>query len=275
MAIGPIHDAEIFPFLNFVLFGYVLLIFFPRWKFTKVITLILPVVYSFLYLILVIDWIKKNPTKVSTVDFSTLQSVVELFKDEAAVFVGWTHYIAFDLMIARYIVLDAVEEGISHIFIVPLIPVTLMLGPVGLFSYSMIKYLQHIRFSEVLYVLTAMLCFFMVVWIFIFPGGSRFAFPSLAEDHKKYWHSLFPGSSYFNDALPPTIITKYIDHPDIVMLHVIPAGVWAALAPIQLLDAARRYMPVLHRWTGNDHLVECFCKIVSYCMLYCVLFVYR
>eukprot|EP01036_Dinobryon_divergens_P034637 gene34637-44779_t len=205
MAIGPIQDAEIFPFLNFVLLA----------------------VYSFLYLVLVIDWIKKNPTKVSSIDFSTLRSVVDLFKDEAAVFAGWTHYIAFDLMIARYIVLDAAEEGIPHIFIVPLVPVTLMLGPVGLFSYSIIKSVRNIRFS-----------------------GSRFAFPSLAEDHKKYWHSLFPESSYFSDALPPTIITKYFDHPDIVMLHVIPAGVWAMLAPIQLLDAARRYAPALHRWTG-------------------------
>eukprot|EP01035_Chromulina_nebulosa_P008253 gene8253-11185_t len=194
MAIGPIQDAEIFPFLNFVLLGYALIIFFPRWKFTKVITLILPAVYSFLYLVLVIDWIKKNPTKVSSIDFSTLRSVVDLFKDEAAVFAGWTHYIAFDLMIARYIVLDAAEEGIPHIFIVPLVPVTLMLGPVGLFSYSIIKSVRNIRFSEVLYVLMTMLCLFMVGWIFILPGGSRFAFPSLAEDHKKYWHSLFPES---------------------------------------------------------------------------------
>ena len=104
--------------------------------------MILPAVYSFLYLILVIDWIKKNPTKVSNIDFSTLRGVVELFKDEAAVFAGWTHYIAFDLMIARYIVLDAVEEGIPHILIVPLVPVTLMLGPIGLFSYSIISILS-------------------------------------------------------------------------------------------------------------------------------------
>ena len=101
MAIGPIQDSEIFPILNFVLFGYILLILFPRWKFTKVVTLIIPAAYSLLYLVLVIDWIKKNPTKASSVDFSTLRSIVELFKDEAAVFVGWTHYIAFDLMIAR------------------------------------------------------------------------------------------------------------------------------------------------------------------------------
>ena len=269
MAIGPIQDSEIFPFLNFVLFGYVLLILFPRWKFTKVVTLIIPAIYSLLYLVLVIDWIKKNPTKASSVDFSTLRSIVELFKDEAAVFVGWTHYIAFDLMIARFIVLDAVEEGISHMLIVSLIPLTLMLGPIGLFLYSIIKSLHHIRFSEALYVLATTLCFYMVVWIFVFPGGSRFAFSSLAESHKKYWHE----NSYSNDAIPPTLISKYADHPDIARLHVIPAGIWAALVPIQLLDAARRHMPALHRWTGkymSGITYDTVCMYVCMCMYICM-----
>ena len=249
MGLGPIGDERIFPYLNFVFLGYAILMFLPKWRFSRTITLFIAGVYSFLYLGLVMNWIISNPGKASSVDFSTFDGVLKLFKDNAAVMAGWTHYIAFDLMVARFIVFDAVDNGISHFLVLPLIPLTLMLGPIGLFSYLTLKSIHSLSFGQIMYGVATGLSLFMFVWIMVIPGGFRFGFSSLAASHKVFWHEL--NLKHFNgEALPPTINTKYIAHPDIVFLHTIPAAAWALLVPLQLLDAARQRLPVLHRMAG-------------------------
>mmetsp|Transcript_8723 Transcript_8723/g.12848 ORF Transcript_8723/g.12848 Transcript_8723/m.12848 type:complete len:110 (+) Transcript_8723:8-337(+) len=72
-------------------------------------------------------------------DFSTFEGVVNLFKDPNGVFVGWIHYVVFDALVGRWIALDSVDRGCSllvHVFvIVPVIFLTLMLGPMGWLLY--------------------------------------------------------------------------------------------------------------------------------------------
>mmetsp|Transcript_28961 Transcript_28961/g.39784 ORF Transcript_28961/g.39784 Transcript_28961/m.39784 type:complete len:406 (-) Transcript_28961:19-1236(-) len=245
--VGFVKDESIFPILNFVFIGYVFLIFFPRLKFTKTITLVIPCIYSALYLGLVVDWIKNNPDKTGTIDFSSLKGVINLFSDHAAVMAGWTHYIAFDLMVARFIIFDAQDVGISHFLVVPLVPLTLMLGPIGLFVYLILKTFRELGLSKSLYGLTLMLCSTMVIIIFIFPGSYHFAFPSISSAHKMNLENAYVNSPV---KLPVTILTKYFNHPIVTAIHVIPAGLWSFIVPFQLIPQLRSKAPFFHRLSG-------------------------
>jgi hypothetical protein len=48
---------------------------------------------------------------------------------------GWTHYLAFDLFIGGWEVRDAQRRGVPHLFIVPALVLTFLLGPAGLLLY--------------------------------------------------------------------------------------------------------------------------------------------
>merc|ERR1719356_2362309 len=72
-------------------------------------------------------------------NFSSLDGVAAVFSQRPVVLAGWTHYIAFDLMMSRHIILDSQACGLSHLAVVWTIPVTLMAGPSGLFAYYVTK----------------------------------------------------------------------------------------------------------------------------------------
>jgi Domain of unknown function (DUF4281) len=83
-------------------------------------------------------------------DFTSLDGVVTIFQDPNNVFVGWIHYIAFDLLVARMICLDSVERqgGSSsttwsltcHVLIVvPCMFATIMIGPTGFLLYMILR----------------------------------------------------------------------------------------------------------------------------------------
>jgi uncharacterized membrane protein len=44
---------------------------------------------------------------------------------------------------------------------------------------------------------------------------------------------------------------RYGDHPSVTLLHVIPGGLFLALAPLQFWAVLRRRNPALHRWSGR------------------------
>jgi hypothetical protein len=67
--------------------------------------------------------------------FFTLEGVMRLFKSPRVVLAGWIHYLAFDLMVGLYIVTDAASRGISHLWLLPALCLTLLFGPAGLLLY--------------------------------------------------------------------------------------------------------------------------------------------
>lgn len=71
--------------------------------------------------------------------FTTLQGVVNLFKNPRGVLVGWVHFLAFDLMVGLYIKFEATQMGISHFLQIPCFILTLMYGPFGLLLFFVIK----------------------------------------------------------------------------------------------------------------------------------------
>ena len=48
---------------------------------------------------------------------------------------------------------------------------------------------------------------------------------------------------------------RYRDHPYVALLHVIPGGLFLALAPLQFRAGLRARHPAIHRWSGRALLV--------------------
>ncbi len=53
--------------------------------------------------------------------------------------IAWAHFLAFDLFVGRWIYLDGRERGMSAWLISPLLFVTLLLGPLGLLAYLVVR----------------------------------------------------------------------------------------------------------------------------------------
>jgi hypothetical protein len=68
--------------------------------------------------------------------YGSLAGVMQLFDGEWATVAGWTHYLCFDLFVARWIMNDAPDAGY---WLTPILFLTLMFGPVGLLCYLAVR----------------------------------------------------------------------------------------------------------------------------------------
>jgi hypothetical protein len=121
---------------SFVLLGWILLIFLPKWKFTQTIilhgvVLLLAIVYSIL--------IAQGISEFKPDSFSTLANVKALFQEDNAVAAGWLHYLAFDLFVGAYVVRKSIQLGISRWIYTPILPFCFMFGPVGYLLFFIVK----------------------------------------------------------------------------------------------------------------------------------------
>ncbi|MDO1446002.1 ABA4-like family protein [Rhodocytophaga aerolata] len=120
-----------------VLPQWLLLIFAPRWKWTKwlrdtySIPLLLAVVYGYL--------IAAHMGEAPDSGFSSLTQVKNLFANDFLLLAGWIHYLAFDLVVGSWISKDAQQQGMSHLVVVPCLFFTFMLGPIGFLLYQLSK----------------------------------------------------------------------------------------------------------------------------------------
>ena len=71
--------------------------------------------------------------------FTTLAGVTALFSLPGNVMLGWTHYLAFDLFIGSWEVEDSAKIGLPHWAILISLALTFLVGPVGLFTYAIIR----------------------------------------------------------------------------------------------------------------------------------------
>ena len=100
------------------------------------------VVYSYLYPILLgIVYIVLLALTMQTGsgDFGSLAGVKALFSSEWAVVLGWVHYLVFDMFVGSWALQDSRMLGISHWLMIPCLFFTLMLGPVGLLMYLILR----------------------------------------------------------------------------------------------------------------------------------------
>ena len=115
--------------------GWVLLLAAPRRRWaTFVAGRVIPLGLAAAYLVLfVVHWFEGKG------GFSTLQGVADLFSNPWLLLAGWIHYLAFDLLIGAWEVRDAQRRGIPHLFVVPCLALTFMLGPAGWLLYRAVR----------------------------------------------------------------------------------------------------------------------------------------
>lgn len=68
-----------------------------------------------------------------------LDTVGRLLGQPAGTVAAWSHFLAFDLFVGRFIVLDARERALPWFALSPILALTLLLAPLGLFSYLVLR----------------------------------------------------------------------------------------------------------------------------------------
>ncbi len=128
---------QIFTIANLVaIVGWLLIAILPRWRGTRLVVLsgAIPLLLSTAYLVLVVMFFGAAEG-----GFDSLANVMKLFTNEWAVLAGWIHYLAFDLFIGAWEVRDAERRGVAHLWVIPCLVLTFLLGPIGLLAYSILR----------------------------------------------------------------------------------------------------------------------------------------
>ena len=120
------------------LVGWLLLVFLPRWRWTTtfITSWLIPTILAVAYLVLIVLYFRAAPENAS---FGSLEGVKTFFQLDGLLLAGWLHYLCFDLFIGSWEVRDARRQGIHHLLVIPCLVFTLMLGPVGLLGYLLLK----------------------------------------------------------------------------------------------------------------------------------------
>ena len=138
---GAITVDALFSFSSqLAMFGWVVLIFFPR-KLQLLNMLpkyIIPSLLSLTYAVLIMLYFFNTPG-----GFSTFQAVKTLFQTDSLLLAGWLHFLAFDLFIGAWIANKADSLGMSRLFQVPILFATFMLGPLGFIIFIGIRALMN------------------------------------------------------------------------------------------------------------------------------------
>lgn len=71
--------------------------------------------------------------------FSSLAGVAALFSNPWLLLAGWTHYLAFDLLVGVWEIRDSADRGIPHAAVVPCLALTFMFGPAGWLLYRIVR----------------------------------------------------------------------------------------------------------------------------------------
>jgi hypothetical protein len=132
---------EVFAYATYgVLPFWALLIVLPHLRLTDLIvhSIAAPLILGATYLWLFADG-AFTQNGGSLLDFFTLAGVMKLFTMKEAVVAGWVHYIVFDLFVGAWIGRDAQRRAVPHLLVVPCLLVTLLLGPLGLLLYLLLR----------------------------------------------------------------------------------------------------------------------------------------
>ena len=81
-------------------------------------------------------------------DMSSLAGVQALLSSDGGATIGWLHYLAFDLFVGVWIARNADRYGFGRIIQIPILFFTLMLGPLGLTLYLLLRFTRHDRVAD-------------------------------------------------------------------------------------------------------------------------------
>lgn len=99
---------------------------YPRW--------IAPILFSAAYAVLIIVYAPGAEG-----GFSSLQDLATFFATPEILLAGWLHYLAFDLLIGCWEVRDAKRLNVPFWFVLPCLPLTFLLGPIGFLVYVVVR----------------------------------------------------------------------------------------------------------------------------------------
>lgn len=129
--------------LSFLLIApfWLLMIFAPRWHVTRrlVASPLIAVGPALVYAVVLLPVIGLVLPLVAQ---PTLPEIAALLGTPRGATLGWLHFLAFDLLIARLIYLDLEPRGVSALILAPLFVLTLLLGPVGYLVYLVLRMRQ-------------------------------------------------------------------------------------------------------------------------------------
>lgn len=131
----------IFTILNLsVVPAWALLVFLPRADVTRTVVhsgvypLLLGLFYiSFFAYALLAGTIGEG------IDFTSVAGVSIVFQAPIGVLIGWSHYLVFDLFVGAWVARDSQRRGVPHLAAVPCLLLTLVVGPVGLLCYLLVR----------------------------------------------------------------------------------------------------------------------------------------
>lgn len=128
-----------------VLPAWLLLLIAPKWQWTT--RIVLTGIVLFLCVVYVLGAAEAiGGGKLDLSSFGSLDGVMALFTDPSAVFIGWVHYLAFDLVVGWLIVQNAIKNEVPHILVVPCLLLTFLLGPTGFLLYWIIRTIKAKQF---------------------------------------------------------------------------------------------------------------------------------
>lgn len=120
------------------LVAWLALVFAPRARSTGVVTATaVPLLFAVAYVVILAFTLGRGPG-----DFQSLAGVSALFSNPWTLLAGWIHYLAFDLLVGGWEVRDAQRRGIPHLWVVPCLVLTFMLGPAGWLLYRAVRQLK-------------------------------------------------------------------------------------------------------------------------------------
>lgn len=130
--------ADVFSWVNLLAMPmWILMIVLPKWKLTRFLVdyRLIPIVLSIIYAIYIGLTFQGGPA----MDFGSLESVKNLFTYENALLAGWVHYLAFDLLVGMWMLVQNRELGIHPLLMAPCLFATFMLGPIGFLLFTLVK----------------------------------------------------------------------------------------------------------------------------------------
>ena len=129
--------SQVYDFCNsFALSSWILMIFFPKWKWTpRIILGLIVVILGLLYSYYLLNSFSFEMFE----SFGSLEAIMALFTSPEAVLAGWIHYLAFDMVVGWFILGDSQKNKINHLMIIPCLLFTFMMGPIGFLLYIVVR----------------------------------------------------------------------------------------------------------------------------------------
>lgn len=123
-----------------ILPAWTLLLFFPKARITHALvhSFVYPICLGAFYLV---TFALVFVFGIGAVEgsFMTLTGIMDVFSHPLGIFIGWSHYLVFDLFVGAWIARDGRDRDIHHWRLVPCLILTCLLGPVGLLAYAVLR----------------------------------------------------------------------------------------------------------------------------------------